>query len=271
MSIPCKIDPLGTSSIGLPDGYTRLEYLESTGTQYIDTLYYVQIGDVIRFTSQYIYYTNGGNNFEPYLIGNYSGVNRYILYTVRHKVPSVDGWLVVGDKSALFYHPDGIGGGDKINVEWSDAGVRENGKFVTLGTFNRLETTGEEVSIALFSRHIKDGSFSTVCAKARIWGVNIKNREVAQLQFVPALDPTGAPCMYDTVSKKPYYNIGTGAFIAGVETQVQLNNLLYKLPDRTGEAVGTLTVRLADELQTPENEARLDAMLAKNWEISQAA
>lgn len=30
--------------------------------------------------------------------------------------------------------------------------------------------------------------------------------------FVPALDPTGAPCMFDMISKKPYYNIGTNDF-----------------------------------------------------------
>ena len=35
MSIPCKIDPLGTSSVGLPAGYKRVEYLESDGGQYI--------------------------------------------------------------------------------------------------------------------------------------------------------------------------------------------------------------------------------------------
>lgn len=31
--------------------------------------------------------------------------------------------------------------------------------------------------------------------------------------YVPALDPTGAPCMYDTVSRKTFYNSGTGDFI----------------------------------------------------------
>ena len=34
MSIPCKMRPMGG---GLPAGYKRVEYLEGTGTQYIDT------------------------------------------------------------------------------------------------------------------------------------------------------------------------------------------------------------------------------------------
>ena len=77
--------------------------------------------------------------------------------------------------------------------------------------------------------------------------------------------------MFDTVSRKPFFNSGTGAFIVGIGNQGQLDAMLRKLPDRTGQNVGTLQVRLADELQTPENEAKLDAMLAKNWEITQAA
>jgi len=77
--------------------------------------------------------------------------------------------------------------------------------------------------------------------------------------------------MFDLVTKKPFYNSGTGAFIAGIETQAQLDTLVLNLPYRTGQDVGTLQVRLAEALQTPENEAKLDAMLAKNWEITQAA
>lgn len=37
MSIPCKMRPVGVW--GLPVGYKRVEYLESTGTQWIDTGY----------------------------------------------------------------------------------------------------------------------------------------------------------------------------------------------------------------------------------------
>ena len=38
--------------------------------------------------------------------------------------------------------------------------------------------------------------------------------------FIPALDPNGIPCMYDTVGQKPYYNAGTGNF-----KYVRLNGL----------------------------------------------
>lgn len=31
--------------------------------------------------------------------------------------------------------------------------------------------------------------------------------------FIPALDPTGAPCLFDTVKRESFYNIGTGDFL----------------------------------------------------------
>ena len=123
----------------------------------------------------------------------------------------------------------------------------------------------------LFGAHTGEGFWRGETSE-RIFGCKFWNSAGTLLgEFIPALDSTGTPCMYDTVTRTPIYNSGRGAFIAGVEKQSQLTNLLRKLPDRTGQDVGTLTVRLADELQTPENESKLEAMAAKNWEISQAA
>jgi hypothetical protein len=33
--------------------------------------------------------------------------------------------------------------------------------------------------------------------------------------FIPALDTNKRPCLYDTVSKQPFYNAGTGEFLYG--------------------------------------------------------
>ena len=33
-----------------------------------------------------------------------------------------------------------------------------------------------------------------------------------QINFIPALDQNGKPCMYDTISKQPFYNQGSGEF-----------------------------------------------------------
>lgn len=46
------------------------------------------------------------------------------------------------------------------------------------------------------------------CFYSKIW-----NNDVLVQHLIPALDPTGRPCMFDLVQRKPYYNQGTGEFL----------------------------------------------------------
>lgn len=55
---------------------------------------------------------------------------------------------------------------------------------------------------------------------------------------ISALDNNGVPCMYDNVSKQPFYNSGSGQFVVGMNMKQALN--LSKLP----AGGGTLTVSL---------------------------
>jgi len=43
----------------------------------------------------------------------------------------------------------------------------------------------------------------------RIYEVSISQGTEVVHNFVPCLDPNGKPCMFDTVSKKPFYNSAT--------------------------------------------------------------
>ena len=264
------IGVLGGNDDRLPAGYTRVAYLESTGTEYIDTGYYVKRGDVIRFTVQYKKYINAGNGFEPYVIGNYSFAFQYVLYCVNHSNDyEQGGWCVVKDLSARYIHPEGVKNYDKIAVEWSENGLKENGRSVLLTAFSKI-SPDVEMSMSLFKRHARDGSFAAVGAAAKIFSFSVENTEKETVRYVPVLTAEG-PAFYDVVNRQTLYNLGTGAFIAGIEKQSQLDAILRKLPDRTGQDVGTLTVRLSDDLQTEANRAALDAMVAKNWEITEAA
>lgn len=49
----------------------------------------------------------------------------------------------------------------------------------------------------------------------RIWYFKIYDNNELVGDLIPALDENGTPCMYDTVSKKTYYNQGTGEFLYG--------------------------------------------------------
>ena len=66
-------------------------------------------------------------------------------------------------------------------------------------------------------------------SKFKIWSFNILKNNSPVLKFIPCLDPTGAPCMYDLVSRQPFYNQGTGDFLYPTESSTY--SLRRVLPD----------------------------------------
>jgi hypothetical protein len=240
---------VGGNDGGLPAGYTRVEYLESTGTQYINlNALTVTDTDVISWRADRVK-----------IVGQPDGVFSDMDARVRFIYNNQWNYNV-----ADFFKPSVTQNGNSaplVNIgtwELSRGKLKQNGE-----EFPLADGTGSVTGMFVFTQYVK--RFYPCAIKLYKWGVEGK------CHLLPALDPTGTPCMFDTVTKTPFRNSGTGAFIAGIETQKQLDAMLRKLPDLTGLEVGTLQVRLADDLQTPENEAKLDAMLAKNWEITQAA
>lgn len=73
------------------------------------------------------------------------------------------------------------------------------------------------------------GNWASLPGRKKYWKLWLNNEIVHHL--IPALDSTGAPCMYDLVSKKPFYNSGTGDFLyPGKETEAttySLRNRMY--------------------------------------------
>lgn len=253
----------------LPAGYTRLAYLESTGTQFIDTG--IELDDTVD-ASVKVNVLDGSALIpeEASLSGNFSDTEKALTLCwsdgTSHRVNLRFGNNFVRpvDDASITYAEKGIPHVFRNN----STGYHVDGELRWVWPNSNTWSTSNTFLFMVSSTNFA----SNYNAKNARWYnlTIIKNGELA-VGFTPCLAPTGAPCMFDTVTRQPFYNFGTGAFIAGIEKQEQLNNMLRRLPDRTGQDVGTLQVRLAADLQTAANEARLDAMLAKNWEISQAA
>lgn len=231
MNIPNPFCPLGTKS-HLPTGYTRLEFLEATNTQYIDTGIPLNsesdvsaVAAATRASGGYIFGSMdvaerrrllalGNNNSQPAVFSGYGSVYRY-TYNINTLVPKE---------------------------------YRFNGRILTVDG-ETVETYGE---VPYFESTTPCYLFAynrlAVGSDGRMWGRIWWLKIAGRAQFTPALDPTGTPCMLDTVTRKPFYNSGTGQFIAGVGTVAQLATLLRRLPATGGE----LTLSLPAEAKTPE-------------------
>lgn len=89
--------------------------------------------------------------------------------------------------------------------------------MVTNEHFTHEVTVSEKLSASadwgnylLFSTGSKTNSYR---GGARIYYATFSKGEEIIAHYVPALDPTGAPCMFDTVTRTPFYNSGAGDFL----------------------------------------------------------
>ncbi|MBR2126968.1 MAG: hypothetical protein IJ943_09580 [Akkermansia sp.] len=102
----------------------------------------------------------------------------------------------------------------------------------------------------------------------RIYEAGISEGASIKSLFIAALDSTGTPCLYDLVIKTALKNSGKGQFVAGVKDAAQLSTVLRKLPDLSGQDMGTLTLSIPAEGNTPEMQELLDTTeTQKNWEL----
>ena len=191
---------------GLPDGYTRLEYLESTGTQYIDTNY--------AFTDDFSWEIdfNGIDKGKTIFGGRTSSTRTALLYQ-KAAAQGVETTCPInamtGDQTP-FQLADLSSGRHKVkmSVASNKGSVWVDGAQV----YNNQSFSGSYISgvtQALFADNFGSGDIrehaSSKVYAAKMWQGNSLVRD-----FVPALDPSNKPCMYDLITKQPYYNLGEG-------------------------------------------------------------
>ena len=197
---------LGEGKNILPAGYKRLEYLESTGAQYINTGRPSSNKTEVRAVAMVAPYA-GATRYHRLFGSDTSGeVPRLSLtltvYETRMSFGSRFGSVSRSFNSGLT-NADLEASAFEYFVSAASAGVVGKNEQTNL-----LDAEWQcEAQTQLFcwgSGGSTDG---------RVYSFIVKEAGVLKLNFIPALDPTGAPCMFDTVSRKPFYNAGTGDFV----------------------------------------------------------
>lgn len=181
---------------GLPSGYTQLEYIQSSGTQYVDT-----------------------------------GVKPDQTYTLEVKYQTAQtsaGGIAVSDQN---WQSNGFGiwcnavafgnqtsqdvtlyGADPIEVTLNQGGLVVNGERVwtpTAATF----MAAANMTICALNRN---GSIAEKLT-GKIYYVRLLSNGQAVRDFVPCKNASGAVGLYDLVNAQFYANAGTGTFTAGPE------------------------------------------------------
>lgn len=204
------------SESDLPSGYTRLNYLESTGTQYIDT-------DVILDTSKLTIeidiiickLPSKGKwaTITATQTGSYARGGNIQLYSMGKTQSFSTGGNISADKGLIW-------GDTNLNTMYRYCVTWDDDKKTIKGSMNGIEkyfnfsgTIVTNLSLFLFAKNTM--GILTELSEAKIFDLKIYKDNTIVRNFVPALDTANKPCLYDTVSKQPFYNQGAGEFLYG--------------------------------------------------------
>ena len=184
----------------LPSGYTELEYIQSSGSQYINTGFKPNQDTKISITvdfplsgTSWLYggRTSAGSNSLGFLCEDGS---RY-----RFDYAS--------SVNALTVKPTG-----KFTIDSDKNKCYINGELVFTATY---KTFTSPVNMYIFNNN-NNGSLSGG-SSAKLYNCSIYNNGVLIRSFIPCKNASGTVGLYDSINNQFYQNAGSGTFIAGPE------------------------------------------------------
>lgn len=187
----------------LPSGYTKLEYIESSGTQYIDT----GVSSFPALSTRVILDVDWLSGTGCYFGCAQSGGNWYVEAFQSTKIYS--GYLSES-KSANIATVIG-----RYTVEKTGVSTNVNGVKI----IHASASTTILKSIYLLANNGSSGA-SGIADAARIYSCKISSSSGLIRQFVPCKNSSGEVGLYDEVNDVFYGNAGTGVFIAGPEVPI---------------------------------------------------
>lgn len=194
--------------------YKELDYLESSGTQYIDTLWHPQSNNLrVKFKVK----SNGTPNLTAICGAEDSTVvPRWVFVMYGQNADTTKTFPLIGDwkNGGAGFTPEGFKftDGTTLEIDWtanatsttvtdSVSGTTYTHTFGT--TINYLNNT---TTLKLFQNN------DTQKASIDMYYYQIYDNNTLVRDFIPVLDFNDTPAMYDKVNDVLYYNQGTGEF-----------------------------------------------------------
>lgn len=212
----------------LPDRFKRVEYLESTGTQWIDTgvIPNNETGAYVKALQTVI-----GNTFPMGAGSNNSGwVPMRLLMKGNGSYPTYRWGTYWSDSSSSFN--DNIIYTSEFNwLNDKSVNLFKGEELIISKTLNSSTNINPGCTAAIFAVNNNTGNINYQW-KGRVYEVKISQGENIVRHFIPCLDANGNPCMYELVSQKPFYNQGSGIFLTnkGYGWNYPFINNDYNLP-----------------------------------------
>lgn len=200
ITLPSDIDASGGGTSILPDGYVQLEYIQSSGTQYIDTGFkpnqntrFVADVEIVSVQNAQLFgarIASASSAFNMLVSSKTGGRDDYGT-TVLNFTTTSERWKIDKNKNVTMVNDVSVSHG--------------------------VETFQTTCSIFINAVNNNGTPMSTTTASAKWRTVQIYNNGVLSRNFIPCKNPSGVVGLYDVVNSQFYRNAGTGEFIAGPE------------------------------------------------------
>lgn len=192
---------------GLPAEYLAVQYLESTGTQYIDTGYSPTNNTSVELDYSFSANVSGHNG----LVGQ-DGSKLRIKAEIRYATR----WYLSSPTRRTNYPTIFDGTGQSANVRYKLT-LDENG--ITLNDLHAdglAQTTTLTNNIYLFALNSANEPYE-IAKHLRVYSLKFYESGVLSYDIIPCIRISDSkPGMYDLVGRQFYTNQGTGEFIAGL-------------------------------------------------------
>lgn len=251
--IEVGIDDVVVNDSLIKNGYKKLEYIESTGTQYILTDYYLKSNSDIDLKFQLfssnesdigiLFGSRENNNKKAYLFGDASSGNGY-LYGFYGSVDRFDDTYKIIENNAVY--------GNLYNLSIRGG----NFDVFNLGSVS-LSSNNFNMTYPMCIFGLNDTGDVRLIPRARIFSFKIRENNQIVKNFVPCLDKNNKAGLYDLVENKFYGNSGTGDFVYKMPKDVQYTYLDY---------IGTTGTQYIDlkYVAKTNTEVRLDVQFVPN-------
>lgn len=191
--------------------YTELEYIESTGTQYIDTNF--KGNQDTKITCESVISDNFRTGSFQGLFGatdvnGSAELNRNVIH--MHKLNSSISVIIAAYGNTP---PSNIGfSGDitKNHIYELDKNIYKVDNEIVYSY--PVQTFMCTQNINIFRDNNSRGQNSRYC-KMKLYWFKVYDNDTLVRDFIPVIDSSNRPCLYDKVEDKFYYNQGTGEFL----------------------------------------------------------
>ena len=186
----------------LPVGYRRCKYLESSGNQWINTLLYDSNPNLELYAEFKLIRKYSSTSYD-YVFGAWTNDEHRNTVLMQART-SLYSW-VFNKYNGTICENVTFGGIQRIKTKVGETNF--DGRILQ---YSSEGITRAPLHIFLFKRNGTPAQSNSIIGMVYDFWVNDSGKRI--LNFIPAIDQYGKPCMYDTITQQPFYNKGTGEF-----------------------------------------------------------